>query len=536
MGCRGCALVCAVLGAALLVPSVAIGGTYDVQTCATPAGRLLNHAWILSGSGNFNVGEACNASAPDPQLSVVAQAGGSFGGGESKAWTFTAPQGSSIANFRIHHQLYQYNPVNSPSTDHFLYTLVQLGSTVLEATGDYSPPPPTWWNGGQAYDTHDLIATKDTFPASANYRGDARTLRVAVGCQTGPCSLRADGATFAKIVGATVTIGDPTAPKVDRVYPIGLAAGGSLSGDEPLTFDASDNSGIQRAELVDVTPGADSKVVGTKAFGCDYSFAAPCPQAAAAEITATDLASGQKTLVLRLTDAAGNVGQSAPFAVQAEGPLNGTPASAAAKLTAVFARNRRSRLTVNYGGKATVRGRVTDAAGTPIAGATVQVLDRELRIGTRYAQRAEVTTGADGRFTVGLVPGAARAFRLEYRTRRFSSRPAASKTVSLRVRAGVTLSISPHRIRAGGTIRLSGRLKGVPLPKSGKVVDLQAYDAGRWRTFDTVRARRGARYTARYHFLRAPPGRTFQFRARVRRDDSYPYYLGYSRRARVRVG
>ena len=31
-------------------------------------------------------------------------------------------------------------------------------------------------------------------------------------------------------------------------------------------------------------------------------------------------------------------------------------------------------------------------------------------------------------------------------------------------------------------------------------------------------------------------GRTFTFRARVRRDDSYPYYLGYSPRVRVRVG
>jgi hypothetical protein len=61
--------------------------------------------------------------------------------------------------------------------------------------------------------------------------------------------------------------------------------------------------------------------------------------------------------------------------------------------------------------------------------------------------------------------------------------------VLLRVAAGATLSISPKRVRPRGSIRISGRLKGLPLPRSGKVVDLQALEAGKWRTFDTVRAR-----------------------------------------------
>jgi hypothetical protein len=50
-----------------------------------------------------------------------------------------------------------------------------------------------------------------------------------------------------------------------------------------------------------------------------------------------------------------------------------------------------------------------------------------------------------------------------------------------------------------------------------------------------VRARRNARFSARYRFVRAGGGRTITFRARVRRDDSYPYYLGYSRRVPVRI-
>ena len=63
----------------------------------------------------------------------------------------------------------------------------------------------------------------------------------------------------------------------------------------------------------------------------------------------------------------------------------------------------------------------------------------------------------------------------------------------------------------------------------------QAYEAGKWRTFETVRARKRARFSTRYRFTRATSGASFLIRARIRRDDSYPYYLGYSPRVRVRV-
>ena len=126
--------------------------------------------------------------------------------------------------------------------------------------------------------------------------------------------------------------------------------------------------------------------------------------------------------------------------------------------------------------------------------------------------------------------------RFEYRSRRQLAAATAVDTVSMQVRAGVTLSIRPRRVGSNGTIRLSGRLKGGPMPRSGKLLDLQAFDAGKWRTFATVRARRNARYSTRYRFVNATGGRSLTFRARVRRDDSYPYYFGYSRRVRVRIG
>ena len=37
-------------------------------------------------------------------------------------------------------------------------------------------------------------------------------------------------------------------------------------------------------------------------------------------------------------------------------------------------------------------------------------------------------------------------------------------------------------------MRFRGRLLGKPIPRVGKLIDLQAFDAGRWRTFKTTRA------------------------------------------------
>ena len=116
-----------------------------------------------------------------------------------------------------------------------LYSLVQLGGTPLEGGGSYDGQVaaslgPRWYGNGGAYDTGDGILTKESYPALAGYRGDATTMRVTIGCHTTPCALKTNGANnagsiFASLFGATVTINDPTVPKVDRVYPTGLAAG-----------------------------------------------------------------------------------------------------------------------------------------------------------------------------------------------------------------------------------------------------------------------------------------------------------------------
>jgi hypothetical protein len=65
-------------------------------------------------------------------------------------------------------------------------------------------------------------------------------------------------------------------------------------------------------------------------------------------------------------------------------------------------------------------------------------------------------------------------------------------------------------------------------------VDLQAFEAHRWRTFKTVRTSSRGRYSARYRF-RVNATHTFRFRARSRREAGFPYVLGWSRTTRVHV-
>ncbi len=84
--------------------------------------------------------------------------------------------------------------------------------------------------------------------------------------------------------------------------------------------------------------------------------------------------------------------------------------------------------------------------------------------------------------------------------------------------------------------RISGRLLGGFVPAKGKLVELQAYERGKWRTFG-VGAQQRER-ALRVHATASAPSRSarsFRMRARVRADAAYPFSLGYSKVVRVRV-
>jgi hypothetical protein len=72
------------------------------------------------------------------------------------------------------------------------------------------------------------------------------------------------------------------------------------------------------------------------------------------------------------------------------------------------------------------------------------------------------------------------------------------------------------------------------VPARGRVLDLQAFERGRWRPFDTVRTSGKGRFSTTYRFTSGARG-TFRIRVRVRPSSDYPFTLGYSRVVRIRV-
>ena len=183
----------------------------------------------------------------------------------------------------------------------------------------------------------------------------------------------------------------------------------------------------------------------------------------------------------------------------------------------------------------TVRGRLVRPGGRPLAGQTIAITQVVAVDGATPQVVAQVQTGADGRFRATVAPGPSRSLRVT--SPGTGGLQAALRKLFLRVRWRSTLRLAPRALAPGGRVRISGRLHlgGAQLPPSGKLVELQAFDRGRWRLFASTRARgpRGA-WTTSYRFGSARG--TYRMRARIRRDGRLPFVLGYSPVRTVRVG
>jgi hypothetical protein len=133
---------------------------------------------------------------------------------------------------------------------------------------------------------------------------------------------------------------------------------------------------------------------------------------------------------------------------------------------------------------------------------------------------------------------------------RLDSRGAARVTMTARVRVargqrprkGGRSRPRPPRPRdvrrlvttGGRPVLFRGRV-GKPVPRGGKLVEVQAHFRGRWRTISTVRARRDGRWRFRYTFRTSPWRAVHRLRARVPVEAGYPFSAGASRPVRVTV-
>jgi hypothetical protein len=537
----GFLLSCVAIAAA---PAAAQAGTYHVYTCGAGGGHFTNEAWAGAAVAGIVVDVGC----PRPGMLVGLRIDGGkvIPNGTTASLTFTSPPGTTIADFSIHREL-AFNS-NPPLTDtRPLYAIYFLGGTPFAGAGDYNGPTRdrlrtvNAWYGYPEGDAH--LTPRDTslrqMGALAGYKGDARTMTIQVGCyrRIKDCSGPAGGRVYHVLYGTDITINDPTRPAA-TVAAEGLLAGGPRRGSDPVVVSASDNTGIRRLELIDVT--GQPVLVGARDISCDAQRPRPCPDVNRATLAPTALAVGRRSVLVRTIDAGGNTADRGPYSVDVttpsdRGAVNGANVIEPATLRARFPKGDRRKRTVDYGRRVSVRGQLVGATGQPITAAQIELVTRDERPGAGSVRRQTVTTAADGTFALSTVARASRRLRLGWKARLNDGVHAAHDTLVLRTRAAASLRASTRRPVLGRRVMLRGRLRS---PAPGVTVILQGRRTGSrsFATFADTLTRKGGKFSVGYRFRdSASRGRRFTFRAKLKPNRRYPFETGYSRRVDVRV-
>ena len=218
-------------------------------------------------------------------------------------------------------------------------------------------------------------------------------------------------------------------------------------------------------------------------------------------------------------------------------------AAAGRDRTRLFARLRwrhRSgpKLTVPFGVAATLSGRLVTADGAGLAGRALRIVSRPSRGALAKRRVDEVRTGSHGGFRLRLAAGPSRRITVSFAgdERLDGSRRLG---IALRVRGGLRLDAVPSAVRTGGVVHFSGRVRtrGAPLPRRGKLIAIQYYEAeaGRWRPVLFVRSDRSGYFRARYRFRYVSGAARIRFRAVALAEERWPYSTGASAALIVRV-
>jgi hypothetical protein len=184
-----------------------------------------------------------------------------------------------------------------------------------------------------------------------------------------------------------------------------------------------------------------------------------------------------------------------------------------------------------YGRSIRLAGHLANADGQPIEGASVEAFER--RPGEPLLAIGFATTSREGRFRYSLSANRNREVLFRYGgSRRIGT---ATALFHLRVPATGSLTASRRIVRNGESVLFSGRVRTRPLPADGKLLEMQAYFRGRWRTFSTLRSDKSGRWRFRYRFGATLGRVTYRFRVRLPSEAGYPFAIGKSSVAKVVV-
>ncbi len=537
---------CSLIAVSMIFARSASAGTYLMHQCA-PGLPAVSSGWSVF----------ANDTLADTVLSDTCSAEGSIGD-----YVFTAEQ-PGVVTENGHSGSQVGIQVDVPSS----LPEVTIHSIKAEVQGSAVSGDDAWLefsSAGQSLPGGTELPYGEGSPYTASESWTlpqgARDFEAAVECSTdrsSPSCQFAEPTLVPGLSDITLTLEDNAAPALASVSgPLATAAAtnASVAGSQSISFTASDaGSGIREAIMTLNPLDGGSPYAHTFDFSSqcasDSWNACPLSQTISGFTIDTEaLANGSYTVSLAITDAAGNVtndalgsltvsnptvadsslgatpgpGTASPISATVAGTPNGSPASQNAHLELGM----HQAISRRYAKRALrLPGRLLDAQGLPIAGATLQVFQRVQGGSLELVGQAQTRT--NGTFIATVPAGACRTVEVAYRAFSTESGYATTAALTERVKAGIRLHVTPRRTGSQGTITLSGRVLG-PVPPQGVVVELLVHYRGRWEPFRDPRTGAHGRFKVAYQF-QGGVGR-FPFRAVVlgsQRD--FPFAFGESK-------
>jgi hypothetical protein len=550
-------LALALLLGPILWPSQATAGTYDVYSCRLPDGSVAPaKGWqAASNAGGQDPFGAVNRCATGDGLTAVFPIGVSSAGSEW-SWAFTAAAGTTVESFLIHRVAASSWDSADQSSIAYVSSYGAWPMSLEDGDEGESCIPPGSSSGRPPCLT--LGSASQTDPADVYARSGvhASWLKFAVRCLGPGSQCRADDPytlSGFKMFDARLTLDDVHAPAFER----DLSTTPGEFSDIAVPLSVSDEgSGIAELDVtIDGNPVArEDGATVSSSCRAPFTDPAPCParRDVALQVQTARLADGPHELRALAIDASGNRTLSAPLtlttrngtlveslappAIPQVAAPNGRGASRFARITSRFSGSSAlTSRTLAYGRATSVAGRLTNASSQPIADAVVTVDERLLAAGSGAKALPQVRTDGDGRFSYRVAPGPSRIIRFSYSEFQTDPAPVAVGQVTVHVRAGVSLRVSPTRVRNGTTIAFSGRVLGQQGTRRPIVTIYAVVGGPRPRVpVETVRARADGRFSYRYRFRSITGPAVYRFEARVPQQTAFPYAEGASRPVVVR--
>jgi hypothetical protein len=214
---------------------------------------------------------------------------------------------------------------------------------------------------------------------------------------------------------------------------------------------------------------------------------------------------------------------------------NGQGPTATAAIAATFEGTRKRTITVKWGVKRKITGTLLGRDGQPIVGAKLDVTSTPQLMGAQASSLGQVATDAKGRFSYKLPAGVSRTIRFGYKRILEATTYAQTTEVVVQVIPKVTMKADRTSLRNKQAVSFTGKIAGAPAGVR-KIVELQALDGHRWRTFASTRvANKGGTFRYRYRFTRTARSTVYQFRAIVRSEKGWPFTTGQTQSLKVKV-